>query len=184
LPQSGFRLRTHSHVDVRTSAHKGSLHLTGVPMRVRINGLQSSPRKGTGHSRTCACFDEVRSRASFRRFERTQMSMINEMPPIAPQAHFISDPDLGLISHTRLVTTSKAKMNTVARGGATFGLVTGPDYKPEATLQADRESVTPVATRARTGCPQIPSTAQRVGEAWPPPTDCVRWPVGGAGWCR
>ena len=52
-----------------------------------------------GHRGTCGGFDGVRSRASFRRFKTTQMSVINEMPPITPQAHFISGPDLGLISH-------------------------------------------------------------------------------------
>ena len=46
------------------------------------------------------------------------------MAPIAPQTNFNSGPDCGLISHSRLVTTSKAKVNTLSRGGATFGLVT------------------------------------------------------------
>ena len=53
------------------------------------------------------------------------MSAINEMPPSAPQAHFSSGPAFGLISHTRLVTTNKAKVNTLHRGGITFRLVTG-----------------------------------------------------------
>jgi hypothetical protein len=64
------------------------------------------------------------------------MSVIIETTPIAPQAHFISGLDLGLNSHTRLVTTSKTEVNTVSRGGATFGLATGKDYKPEATPQS------------------------------------------------
>ena len=53
------------------------------------------------------------------------MSPINEMTPMAPQAHFSSEPAFGFISHTRLVTTSKAKRNTVHRGGGTFDLITG-----------------------------------------------------------
>jgi hypothetical protein len=53
------------------------------------------------------------------------MSPINEMTPMAPQAHFNSEPAFGFISQTRLVTTSKAKRNTVHRGGGTFDLITG-----------------------------------------------------------
>jgi len=59
-----------------------------------------------------------------------------------PQAHFSSSPDFGLISDTRLVTTSKTKMNTGHRGGATFGLVTGE------TLHAGGHDPVPTETRA------------------------------------
>jgi hypothetical protein len=54
-------------------------------------------------------FGGVCARSSFRRFKTTQMSAINEMAPITPQAHFSSGPDFGLISHTRLVTTPPGK---------------------------------------------------------------------------
>jgi hypothetical protein len=84
-----------------------------------------------GHCDGFGVFDAVRARLSLRRFNKTQMSPINEMAPIAPQAHFSSGPAFGLVSHNRLLTTSKAKVNALTRGGATFGLVTRGAYSPD-----------------------------------------------------
>jgi hypothetical protein len=93
-------------------------------------------KEGHGHCGTCGGFDGVRARARFRRLKTTPVSVINETTPIVPQAHFISGPAVGSNCHTTLVTKSKAKVNTVTRGGATFGLVMEKDYKPEATPQS------------------------------------------------
>jgi len=70
------------------------------------------------------------------------MSPIKEMPPITPWSHLVSGSALGLISHARLPTRSKTKVNRSHGDGATFGLVTGE------SVHAGGHDTVPTETRA------------------------------------